>query len=501
MVWLSLASAAVPARAAELARSDAFAPAFYPIGFAGLDLLAKRDDEVLAFGPAGRRVVLREPELQSAVTADGTLALVRGDGEDELLAGPIDGRPRAVLRCAARQLRADRPQPAVGGGRVVWTTCDQRGLVVAEAGGNHTLPAAGIVRAVAVDGDRAAWVAAHGARPARLTVRTIDLRSGEVTVAGMLGHDTVNVINVGVAVARDGRLQATLEKLPGDRATCATLVAGQAGPPSTHPGRCPRFVAFTPEGSIVSKPASLSHSMGRVTRVDRTGVVRSTITTYTAQRLPPPLVTDGRRIALRLSTCRGSRLVVDAIDKARYPRLACPVRPVRREVPVSRAGTVRIRVRCRAGCLAVPVGMGLRLRSLGLVPNAESFLGPPTRHRYREVSAVSAPAARRTPPRFRQGTRQVRHELPPRFHRAPGGTRKAGGTRTTLRRLDPRRRARQRSRGRRARHGKGPWQGPPPASRPPRHRKGDASSRPLQGLDPIEPPALVAVADRGRAGA
>lgn len=190
---------------------------------------------------------------------------------------------------------------------VLWSTCDQRGLVVAEAGGDRTLDAGGIVRTIAIDGDRAAWVAADGVRPERLTVRTIDLSSGEVTVTGTLGKDTDDVINVAVAVARDGRLQASLEKVADDviriavgrdgnlhgvvarrapRPTCTTLVAGQVGPPKARRGRCPRVV-FTHEGSIVSRSASLPGNSGRVTHVDRTGMVRSTIASYSVQ-LPPP---------------------------------------------------------------------------------------------------------------------------------------------------------------------------------------------------------------------
>lgn len=374
MAGLALAPAAAPAPAAELARTGVLAPAFDPIGFAGDELLTDLEGELVAFGPAGRRRVLSEPALRSAVTADGTLALVRGGYGDELLVGPVDGPKRSVLRCPPPGHGLGNP-PVVSGGRVLWTTCDQGGLVIAEGGRTWTVDASGDVRAFALDGDRAAWVTADGARPRKLTVRTLDLGSGEAVVAGSLGEDDAYVIGVTVAVARDGRLQASRERLTGDRATCATLAEGQTGPPSPRSGPCPHVVAFTPDGSVVSTPASLPGSRGRIARLDRAGMTQATITTYAAGVLRrPSVVADARRVAARLLVCRGARLVADDLSRASFPKPACPILPRRRHVVVSAAGIVRVGVRCPSGCLAAPVGIDLRLGRLGGVFGADSFL-------------------------------------------------------------------------------------------------------------------------------
>lgn len=100
----------------------------------------------------------------------------------------------------------------------------------------------------------------------------------------------------------------------------------------------------------------------------------STIASYANLTRARPFVTDGVRIAASLLTCRGSRLVADALASARFGRPSCPVRPIAPSVTATRTGVVRIRVRCAHGCLGLGGGMDLHLGRLGRVFTGETLL-------------------------------------------------------------------------------------------------------------------------------
>ena len=140
-------------------------------------------------------------------------------------------------------------------------------------------------------------------------------------------------------------------------------------------GLCPRQVTFTAEGSVESHSSDGADGQrAAIVRRARSGAVLSTIASYGNFTRARPFATDGVRIATSLLTCRGSRLVEGPLASARFAKPSCPIRPTSRSVTVTRAGVVRIRVRCAHGCLGVPGGMDLRLGTLGRVFNSETVL-------------------------------------------------------------------------------------------------------------------------------
>ena len=365
-----LGGAAQPAAGRDLARTGPLQFVVEPIGFDGADVVAVQHKHVLAFGPGGRRV-LDDRELGiGAAAGGGLLAFVRGriDGPDQLLFGPTAGPRHTVLSC-------DEPRtiaPALAGARVVWPACDGRSLVIADAGGQVSRPAGGDVRALAADGDRVAWLAADAAEPANITVRTLDLATGAARVAGRLGTATGGgAETIHVAVARDGRLRATLEDLGSDTVTCTTLDERRTTPGPARRGRCPWQVVFTDDGSVQSEP--IGNGSGSIVHRSRSGAAVATVARY-AGRVPRPFATDGERVAISLLTCRGARLVAANLETARFAKPACPVRPLRRSVTATRSGVVRIGVRCPNGCFTLFDAIELRLGSLGAVPSPDQRL-------------------------------------------------------------------------------------------------------------------------------
>jgi len=363
-----LALACESAAAAELARGGPLDATFEPIGFDGADVIVRQAKRVLAFGPAGRRVVVQDAGLEAAVAGGGTLAFVRRRGDrDELLAGPGVGPWPVVLSCPAGQ----RPAPALAAGVVLWPACDGMRLLAFAAVGQVAYDAAGRVEALAGDGDRVAWVA-EGA-DGRLRVFTRAPADPAAALVGVLGSSTDEAV-ASVAVAQDGRVRASRVNL-GHEATCTTVGDNAGAQPRVSQGLCPRRVTFTAEGSVESRSSNGADGQrAAIVRRSRSGAVLSTIASYANVTIARPFATDGVRIATSLLTCRGSRLVDGPLAGARFARPSCPIRPIARRVTATRSGVVRIRVRCAHGCIGVSGGMELRLGSLGRVFTGETSL-------------------------------------------------------------------------------------------------------------------------------
>ena len=368
-----LGGGAQPAAGQDLARTGPLEFVVEPIGFDGADVVAVQHKHVLAFGTGGRRVLDDRDVGIGAVASSGLLAFVRGhlDGPDQLLFGPTAGPRRTVLTC-------DKPRtiaPALAGARVVWPACDGRSLVIAGAAGQVSeQPAGGEVRALAADGDRVAWLAADDAEPANITVHTLDLATGAARVAGKLGTATGGgAETIHVAVARDGRLRATLEDLGSEAVTCTTLDERRMTPGPARRGRCPWQIVFTDDGSVQSEPLAGGDGSGAIVHRARSGAAIATVARY-AGRVPRPFATDGERVAISLLTCRGARLVAGNLTTARFTKPTCPVRPLRRSVTATRSGVVRIGVRCPQGCFTRFDAIELRLGSLGTVPSPDQRL-------------------------------------------------------------------------------------------------------------------------------
>jgi len=367
LLIVCLALACEGAAAAELARGGPFGETFEPIGFDGPDVIVRQGDRVLAFGPAGRRVVAGEKGLEEAVAGSATLALVRRRSDrDELLAGPTGGPRPVVLSCPAGPRR---PPPVLAGAVVLWPRCDGLGLIAFTAAGQVVYDAGGRVMALAADGDRVAWAAEGADGRLRVFARSL---TAPVTLAGDLG-DGAEEAQVSVAVAQDGRVRAWRQD-PDDTLTCTTLGDGAAAQPRKRDGACPRRVTFTPEGSVESTIGNGVRTPGAIVRRSRSGTVISTIAAYANRSLARPFVTDGIRIATSLLLCRGSRLVSGELATARFAKASCPIRPTAPAVTATRSGLVRIRVRCARGCLGVGGGMDMRLGSLGMVYTGETLL-------------------------------------------------------------------------------------------------------------------------------
>jgi hypothetical protein len=368
LVIVCLALMCDSAAAAELARGGPLGATFEPIGFDGADVIVRQEERVLAFGPAGPRAVLQDAGLAEVVAGGGTLALVRSRGDrDELLAGPLEGPRPVVMRCPAGQ----RPAPALAGAVVVWAGCDGLRVFAFTPAGQVAYDAGGSVRALAADGDRVAWVAEGG--DGHLRVFTRALGDPAAMLAGDLGLGAqASVVNV--AVAEDGRVRASRVTVAQDT-TCTTVGDGVGARPRVSRGLCPRRVTFTAEGSVESRAGDGADGQrAAIVRRSRAGAVLSTIASYANFTRARPFATDGVRIAASLLTCRGSRLVADALATARYARPSCPVRPTTRRVTATRAGVVRIGVRCPRGCLGLGGGMDLRLGSIGQVFTGETML-------------------------------------------------------------------------------------------------------------------------------
>lgn len=368
----------------ELARTGALAPTYRPVGFAGVDVLAIAETRLTAFGSAGPTILAGNVDRETAIAGGGTLAFVTGGRvRDVLLAGALAGPLRAVLSCPA----SGRLAPVLAGALVVWTACDQRSLIVADASvnaGQVVFSAAGRVAAIAADSDRVAWVAADDAEQHQLTVYTRELSSGATTTIGSLGPVTdeafellsagpAGELSIVVAVAQDGRVLASRQDA-GPGVVCTTLSPTEPARPRTLPRHCPRHVVFTGEGSVESQVGDGKNIRGAVRRRARSGAVLGTIVSSSSIGLARPFATDGGRIAVSLSTCRGARLVAGDLATARFAKPACAIRPIRRVVRATRAGLVRIAVRCPQGCLGVGGGMDLRLRGVGRVFEGDGLL-------------------------------------------------------------------------------------------------------------------------------
>jgi len=365
IVFVALACESAPA--AELARGGAFGATFEPIGFDGTDVIVRQEQRVLAFGPAGRRVVVQDAGLREAVAGGGTLALVRRrGGRDELLAGPIGGPWPVLLSCPAGQ----RLAPALAGAVVLWPACDGLRVLAFAPGGQVAYDAGGRVRALAADGDRVAWVAEDANGELRVFTRgSADPAAAFLRHLGVGAQDAL----VSVAVAQDGRVRASRTDFNYET-TCTTVGDGAGAQPRVRKDHCPRRVTFTAEGSVESQAGDGDGARAAIVRRSRSGAVLSTIASYADFAIARPFATDGVRIATSLSTCRGSRLVADALATARFTKPSCPIRPTARSVTATRAGVVRIRVHCAQGCMGVAGGMDLRLGSLGRVFTSETFL-------------------------------------------------------------------------------------------------------------------------------
>ena len=328
------------AAAAELARGGPFGATFDPIGFDGVDVIVRQEERVLAFGPAGRRVVVRDAGLAEAVAGGGTLALVRRrGGRDELLAGPVAGLRPVVLSCPPRQ----RPAPVLAGAGVIWPACDGVHVLAFTPAGQVAYDAGGRIRALAADGDRIAW-AAEGA-DGHLRVFTRALGDLAATLAGDLGVGAQAAV-VSVAVARDGRVRASRVNVDHET-TCTTVGDGVGALPRVSKGLCPRRVTFTAEGSVESGASDGADGQrAAIVRRSRTGAVLSTVASYADLTRARPFATDGVRIAASLLTCRGSRLVAE-----RSPARASAGRRARSARPraVSRR---RARASCASACAA-----------------------------------------------------------------------------------------------------------------------------------------------------
>jgi hypothetical protein len=368
LLIVSFASACEGAGAAELARSGLSGATFEPIGFDGVDVIVRQDQRVLAFGPAGRRVVVQDAGLDAAVAGGGTLAFVRERGSrDELLAGPVGGPWPVVLSCPREQ----RPAPALAGAAVLWPSCDGLRVVAFTPAGQVAYDAGGRVEALAGDGGRVAWVA-EGA-DGQLRVFTRASADPAAVLVGVLGSSTKETV-ASVAVAQDGRVRASHVNLD-SATTCTTVGDGAGAQPRVSKGLCPRRVTFTEEGSVESHASDGADGQpAAIIRRSRSGAVLSTIASYANFTIARPFATDGVRIVTSLLTCRGSRLVDGPLASARFAKPSCPIRPTARSVTVTRAGVVRIRVRCVHGCMAVSGGMDLRLGSLGNVFTSETLL-------------------------------------------------------------------------------------------------------------------------------
>ena len=367
LVIVCLALTCEGAAAAELARIGPLGATFEPIGFDGADVIVRQEERVLAFGAAGRRVVVQDAGLAEVVAGGGALALVRRRGRDELLAGPLAGPQPVVLSCPAGQ----RPAPVLAGAVAVWTGCDGLHVLAFTPAGQVAYDAGGSVRALAADGDRVAWVAEGLDGHLRVFSRALGDRAA--MLAGDLGVGAQAPV-VNVAVAQDGRVRASRVTVDDDT-TCTTVGDAVGTLPRVSKGLCPRRVTFTAEGSVESRASDGADGQrAAIVRRSRAGAVLSTIASYANLTRARPFVTDGVRIAASLLTCRGLRLVADALANARFGRPSCPVRPIARSVTATRTGVVRIRVRCAHGCLGLGGGMDLHLGRLGRVFTGETLL-------------------------------------------------------------------------------------------------------------------------------
>ncbi len=367
-----LAVACEGAAAAELARGEPLGATFEPIGFDGADVIVRQEERVLAFGPAGRRIIVQDAGLRAAVAGGGTLALARlRGGRLELLAGPVAGPWPVVLSCPAGD---ERPSPALAGGVVLWQSCDGLRVLAFTPVGQVTYDAGGRVRAIAGDGNRIAWVA-EDAADGEHRVFTRALADPATALFGTLGTGAEEAL-LSVAVAQDGRVRASRMDLE-MQTTCTTVGDGAGAQRRVSKGLCPRRVTFTDEGSVESLPFRDGSQRVGIVRRSRSGAVLSTIATYSRFSIPRPFATDGVRIATSLLTCLGSRLVEEPLATARFAKPSCPIRPTSRTVTATRTGVVRIRVRCPQGCMAVPNGMDLRLGNRASAVVGETFLDLP----------------------------------------------------------------------------------------------------------------------------
>jgi hypothetical protein len=362
-----LAVACECAAATELARGGPFGATFEPVGFDGANVIVHQDQRVLAIGPAGRRVLVRDAGLEDAVAGAGTLAFVRRHADRvELLAGPVGGPWPVQMSCSARERPA--PAPTLAGAVVLWPACDGLSVLALTPDGHVVYDAGGRVRALAGDGDRVAWVAEDDNGELRVLTRAF--ADPASVLFGYLGVGAQEAL-VSVAVAGDGRVRASRTDVDVET-TCTTVGDGIGTRRDVRRGLCPRHVTFTDEGSVESRSSGRAHTDGAIVRRSRSGAVVSTIASYAQNSGARPFTTDGVRIAASLLTCRGSRLVDGPLATAQFAKPSCPILPTARNVTATRAGVVRVRVRCAHGCLGVPDGIDLRLGNLGRVFTSET---------------------------------------------------------------------------------------------------------------------------------